>query len=117
MSSNIGMILNQSLILSQKSVAYLANDLANLNTPDYQAQSLSWQATLGAAMQSGNGAVSAVQGQVVTATGLEQPDGSSVDLTATMSALAQAQMLYELAGTGLSTTEQDLQTAANLTTP
>ena len=117
MGSDIGVILNQSLNLTQQSLAYLANDLANLNTPNFKAQSLSWQAALGAAMQNGNTAVSGVSGQVVTDTGLEQPDGSSVDLTATMSALAQAQMLYELAGTGLTTEQQELQTAANTTVP
>lgn len=117
MSAHIGSVLTQSLNLSQKSIAYLANDLANVDTPGFKAQSLQWQQALGTALKQNDTAVHHVTGSVVQATGLEQPDGSSVNLTATMSALAQAQMTYALGGTGLSTQQNEVQTAANMTTP
>ncbi len=90
-------VVIQDLILSQKSEALIANNLANLETPRFKARELSFQGQLASALGSGPGAVRQVTGQIVTLPLDSRADGSSVSLTGQMSALAAVQLQYDLA--------------------
>ncbi len=107
-------ILGQSMNLSRSSVAYLANDLANLNTPDFKAQSLDWQSALHQAIAN-NQPVTQTHGTVQTEAGSMQPDSSSVNMTNTMSSLTEGQMVYSTAATAWSNYQNTMQDIANLT--
>lgn len=87
----------QSLRLNQKSEALIANNLANLETPGFKARELSFQGALAAALGSGPGAVAHVRGKIVALPLNVRADGSSVSLTGQMTALAGAQLQYDLA--------------------
>ncbi len=83
--------------LSRQQELYITNDLANYDTPGFHAQNLSFQGQLAAAIQQGPSAIAQVSGEVVTTTGAVQNNGNSVSMTAQMSNLVQAQLLYETA--------------------
>jgi flagellar basal-body rod protein FlgB len=83
--------------LSREQELYITNDLANYQTPGFKAQNLSFQSQLASALNEGPGAVLSVSGTVVTTPGSVANNGNSVSLTAQMSNLAQAQLLYETA--------------------
>lgn len=110
MGSSLTPVITQTLNLSQKSVAYLANDLANVNTPGFKSQQLHFGSALLTALQHQR-PLSQVTGHVSTLQGTIQPDGSSVNLTATMSALAQSQLRYQVAAQNLVISQQESQTA------
>jgi len=90
-------VIVTTLNLSRQQELYIANNLANYDTPGYKAQSLSFQSQLQAALNQGPQAVAQVTGTVTTLPGAIFNNGNSVDLTAQMASLAKAQLLYETA--------------------
>ncbi|CAB1128006.1 Flagellar basal body rod protein FlgB [Candidatus Hydrogenisulfobacillus filiaventi] len=89
----------QSLELYRKAETVVADNLANWETPGFQAQRLSFRRALAAAWQAGGGPVRA---RLQAVPGSLRPDGSSVDLTAQMAQLAQLQLGFDLAAQALS---------------
>jgi flagellar basal-body rod protein FlgB len=83
--------------LSRQQELYIANDLANYDTPHYKAQNLSFQPALAQALGQGPQAILQVTGTVVKTLGSVSNNGNSVSMTGQMANLAQAQLLYETA--------------------
>lgn len=84
----------QTLYLSHRQENYIANNLANYDTPGYKSQELSFQSQLSTALKQGPQAVGAVKGQVDTTTGALRADGNSVSMTGQMTDMVKAQLLY-----------------------
>lgn len=83
--------------LSREQQLYITNDLANYDTPGFQAQNLSFQNQLAQALNDGPGAILNVTGTVNTTPGSVTNNGNSVSMTTQMSNLVQSQLLYETA--------------------
>lgn len=107
-------VLSKSLDLRAQKQQVIASNIANAETPGYEARKLSFEANLQQALKTpevsqnhhnprhfpiGNGAVNAVQGSIS-----RQPasnpigDGNSVSLDDEMLDLAENQLLYEASG-------------------
>ncbi len=85
------------LNLSQKRTNLIANNLANYETPGFKASRLSFEGALASAMNRGPSAVLAVQGTIVKSQTSLRADGNNVSLTGQMTALARAQLSYQMA--------------------
>lgn len=90
-------LVTSTLNLVQKNESLIANNLANFETPGFKASSLSFRGALTSAMAKGPNAVLNVKGTVQPVGGSLRPDGSNVSLTGQMTALAQNQLLYQMA--------------------
>ncbi|MBX5467144.1 MAG: flagellar basal body protein [Firmicutes bacterium] len=87
----------QALSLSQKALLTEANNLANAETPGYQAERWSFRAALAQAIAMGPNAVLSVAGTPVPDPGATQANGNTVSITRSMTALAQDQVYYDTA--------------------
>jgi flagellar basal-body rod protein FlgB len=83
--------------LSREQQLYITNDLANYDTPGFQAHNLSFQTQLAQALNQGPSAILNVTGTVDTTPGSVSNNGNSVSMTAQMSNLVKSQLLYETA--------------------
>jgi flagellar basal body rod protein FlgB len=81
-------VLAQALAVTDLRTRVLANDVANANTPGFQAQDATFAAVLRAQMGLGPGP-DPLRGVVFASPGLMTPNGNGVDLEATMVALQQ----------------------------
>ena len=68
----------------------IAQNIANIGTPDYQAQDVQFAATLQQAMQSGN-----VDAQVVTEPGAMNQNGNGVDLEQQIGLMNQVALIQQ----------------------
>lgn len=96
MSNSVFGLLAASLNLSQRAESLTTNNLANLQTPGYQAQQLSFRRALAQAWQAGT-PLGAVTGTVSTVSGAVSASGNGVSMTAQMTQLMQDQLLYSTA--------------------
>lgn len=110
LGSTTAVLAERSMELSNRSEQFIANNIANFETPGFKARQLSFASQLHAAIAEGPAALSQVQGTVVTDTGSVRTDGSSVDLSSQMIDLAQVQLYYGLAQQALSAKATTLAT-------
>lgn len=111
MADSILGLLGASLNLSQQAEAVITNNLANMDTPGYQPEQLSFQQALSAAWLAGT-PMAQVSGTLSTVSGAVSADGSGVSMTAQMSQLMQNELLYSTAAQALSDEVTEVNTAA-----
>ncbi len=111
MSDSVFSLLATSLTLSQRAEALVTNNLANLQTPGYQAERLSFRGALAHAWQAGT-PLSAVSGTVSVVPGAVTASGNGVSMTGQMSQLMQSQLLYSTAAQAFTVEMTEINTAA-----
>ncbi len=111
MSNSVFGLLAASLNLSQRAESLTTNNLANLQTPGYQAQRLAFRRALAQAWQTG-APLGAVTGTVTTVSGAVSASGNGVSMTAEMTQLMQDQLLYSTAAQAWTDEMTQLNTAA-----
>ena len=92
---------------------YLANNLANADTPGFQAQTVNFQGELESAMQSGQ-SPSAVNFSASNEGGVNSADGNGVNAEQESADLAENGILYQDLTQIAATREQILKTAMGL---
>ena len=89
--------LSRTIDLRTQNQTVIASNIANADTPGYQAKELDFEKAMGRALESGSGAEDVsgeVQNQV---NNVVREDGNTVDRDAEMVSLAQNQLLYDAA--------------------
>lgn len=87
-------LLEQGLRAGDLRQRVLARNIANADTPGYQASHVSFESQLQDARQAGGQAALAVQPQVVRDVSAGREDGNNVDIEAEMVRLAENQIWY-----------------------
>jgi len=89
--------LSRALDLRTENQTVIASNIANADTPGYQAQELDFEKAMSKALESGNGAEN-VEGEIHTQINdVVREDGNTVDRDSEMVNLAQNQLLYDAA--------------------
>jgi flagellar basal-body rod protein FlgB len=89
---------------------YLANDLANADTPGFQAQTVNFQGELQSAMQAGQ-SPNAVNFSAAAEGGVNSADGNGVDAEQTSAQISENGLLYQDLTQVASAREQIMLTA------
>lgn len=89
--------LARAIELRTENQAVIASNIANADTPGYQAQELDFEKAMSRAMESGSGAED-VRGEIHNqVNNVVREDGNTVDRDAEMVTMAQNQLLYDAA--------------------
>jgi flagellar basal-body rod protein FlgB len=89
--------LAKALDLRSQNQTVIASNIANADTPGYQAQELSFEKAMGKALESGED-VSRVKGEIYhQINDVVREDGNTVDRDSEMVSLAQNQLLFDAA--------------------
>lgn len=89
--------LSRALDLRSENQTIIAANIANADTPGYQAEELSFEKAMGKALESGDD-VSRVKGELHhQINDVVREDGNTVDRDAEMVSMAQNQLLYDAA--------------------
>lgn len=89
--------LSRALDLRTESQTLIASNIANADTPGYQAQELNFEKALARAIDGGED-ISRVRGEIHNQiNNVVREDGNTVDRDAEMVSLAQNQLLYDAA--------------------
>ena len=89
--------LSRALDLRMQNQTVIASNIANADTPGYQAQELDFEKAMSKALESGRDA-SAVTGEIHNQVNdVVREDGNTVDRDAEMVSLGQNQILYDAA--------------------
>jgi len=102
----VGDLLGSSLSALQDKEDVVAQNLANLNTPGYQAQDVTFGATLQQALQTGS-----VDPTMVAAPGTANSQGNTVDINAQLGEINQVALFQE---GDMSALQADVQGAATV---
>jgi flagellar basal-body rod protein FlgB len=89
--------LAKSLDLRTQKQVVISSNIANADTPGYQAQELDFEGALGKALES-NSSIENVKGELYNQiNNVVREDGNSVDRDAEMTSMAENQLLYNAA--------------------
>ncbi len=89
--------LTRALDLRTENQTVIASNIANADTPGYQAQELDFEKAMGKALESGRGAEDVEADIHNQINNVVREDGNTVDRDAEMVNLAQNQLLYDAA--------------------
>ncbi len=90
--------LSKSLDMRTEKQAVIASNIANADTPGYQAKQLDFEGALAKALTMDEGAVQDVRAEIYNQINdVVREDGNTVDRESEMSALSENQLLYNAA--------------------